>query len=276
MIGSPSLASSQAEARPRARNRRDGVAGLALVTLGFLPACEPELSVGEWACSDNGPALSKPTDAIEVPWSTGFENHFCDYSELAGFCYAAPGASYRTVTSPVHAGHYAAAFTVTGDDPDAFQTRCVRQGSLPAAAYYGAWYFVPALATNSELWNLVHFQGGDISAQHGLWDISLVNGANGDLEAVVFDFLNTVVRRPTAPTPIPIGSWFQLELYLERASDATGEVALYQDGQLLFDATNLITDDSSFAQWYVGNLATGLSPADSTLYVDDVTIRGSR
>ena len=32
------------------------------------------------------------------------------------------------------------------------------------------------------------------------------------------------------------------------------------------------TDDSNFGQWYVGNYADGLEPADSTLYVDDVTI----
>jgi hypothetical protein len=84
------------------------------------------------------------------------------------------------------------------------------------------------------------------------------------------------VRRPETATPIPIGEWFHLELYLKRAADATGEVALYQDGELLFRATDLITDDSDWAQWYVGNLATDLTPPESTLYVDDVTIRSSR
>ena len=77
-------------------------------------------------------------------------------------------------------------------------------------------------------------------------------------------------------SPIPIGEWFHLELYLKRATDATGEIALYQDGELLIEATDLITDDSSFGQWYVGNYADGRTPADSTLYVDDVTIRSDR
>jgi hypothetical protein len=62
---------------------------------------------------------------------------------------------------------------------------------------------------------------------------------------------------------------------LKRAADATGEVALYQDGELLIQATDLITDDSSWGQWYVGNLAQGLTPPDSTLYVDDVTLRAA-
>jgi hypothetical protein len=147
---------------------------------------------------------------------------------------------------------------------------------FPAAAYYGAWYFIPATATNTALWNLVHFRGGTSAQQHGLWDISLVNGANGALEAVVFDFLNGTTRRASRPTPVPIGEWFHLELYLKRAADATGEVALYQDDQLLFEAKNLITDDTSWGEWYVGNLATRLAPRDSTLYVDDVTIRSTR
>jgi hypothetical protein len=239
-------------------------------------ACQPDLRVGAWTCTTNSDAgLAKTTDPIAIPWSTGFEDQFCDYALPAGFCYAEPQASYTTVTSPVHSGQFAAAFRVTTSDTTGHQTRCVRQGALPAAAYYGAWYFVPARATNTGLWNLWHFQGGD-PAGHGLWDVSLVNGTNGELELVVFDFLNSKTRRPAKATPIPIGSWFHIELYLKRAADATGEVTLYQDGQLLFDVANLITDDSNSGQWYVGNLASGLMPADSTLYVDDVTIRTTR
>jgi len=48
---------------------------------------------------------------------------------------------------------------------------------------------------------------------------------------------------------------------------------LYQDGQLVLQRTSIATDDTTFAQWYVGNFADALTPADSTIYVDDVTIR---
>lgn len=251
--------------------------GVALAAAGALGACQPDLNVGEWRCAPGVDArIADANDPIAPEWSTGFEDQFCDYTELAGFCYAAPNASYTTVTSPVHSGRYAAAFKVNADDPDGYQTRCVRQGELPTAAYYGAWYFVPERASDPGLWNLVHFQGGDRSAQHGLWDISLVSRDSGELEVVVFDFLNGMARSPEPPTPIPIGEWFHLELYLKRAADATGEVALYQDGELVIRATDLITDDSSWGQWYVGNLAQGLTPPDSTLYVDDVTIRSTR
>jgi hypothetical protein len=263
----------------RMHSKKPWLVGFALVTLAALGgACQPDLNVGKWVCEQEGVATTMPTatDRLSVPWSTGFEEQFCDYMQPAGFCYAEPLASYETVTSPVHTGHFAAAFSVKSGDPNGHQSRCVRQGVLPTAAYYGAWYFVPARATNSALWNLVHFQGGDPSGQHGLWDISLVNGTNGALELVVFDFLNGVTRRSANRTPIPIGSWFHLEFFLKRAADATGEVALYQDEQLLLDVANLITDDSNWGQWYVGNLSSGLTPPDSTLYVDDVTLRGTR
>jgi hypothetical protein len=64
-------------------------------------------------------------------------------------------------------------------------------------------------------------------------------------------------------------------MFLKRASDATGEVQVYQDGVSVLHQIGIITDDSAWAQWYVGNLATNLTPPESTIYVDDVSISGS-
>jgi hypothetical protein len=227
---------------------------------------------------DDGATVVRDADAsFVVPWASSFENQFCDYTPPAGFCYGDPRASYRTVTSPVHSGAYAAAFSVNSADVGALQTRCVRQGTLPHAAYYGAWYFIPAAVTKINLWNLIHFRTTEPRMEQGLWDISLENGPDGALELFVFDFLNHTLRRPANHVPVPIGSWFHIQFYLVRAADPTGEVALYKDGELLFAQTNILTDDSSAGQWYVGNLANqnGVTPPESTLYVDDVSIRAT-
>jgi hypothetical protein len=178
------------------------------------------------------------------------------------------------VDSPVRSGNSAAAFTI--DTASGYQSRCLVQGELPEAAYYGAWYYVPALSTNYSVWNLLHFRGGTPSAQHGLWDVSLRNGSDGNLEAYVYDFLHGTNHFGVDPPPVPIGAWFHLEFYLRRAADETGAIALYQDGQLVVEATGLVTDDSDWGQWYVGNIANALSPPQSTLYVDDVTLGTSR
>jgi hypothetical protein len=224
-------------------------------------------------CPDTGLPVPGQTDPIIVPWSTGFENGFCDYEAAGGFCLS--GGTRSTVTSPTPPfGQFAAEFSVSSADMVSNQARCVRQGVLPKEAYYSAWYYVPVAATlddmTNSLWNLFHFRGGDASPD-GLWDVSLVNGTKGP-ELLVYDFLKPLVRKQSQPIPIPIGSWFQIQFYLKRASDATGAIRLYQDGALLVEATDIVTDDSSWAQWYVGNIAKLLTPRESTVYVDDVSI----
>jgi len=141
---------------------------------------------------------------------------------------------------------------------------------------YGAWFYIPSLAENAGNWNLMHFQGGqEPPVLHNLWDVSLGSADDGSLYLYALDFLGGAFRVPDAPPPVPIGSWFHVEFRLRRAADATGEVALYQDGALILELTGVITDDSVFGQWYIGNLADALTPQDSTIYVDDATIRAA-
>jgi len=236
-------------------------------------ACEPELQVGTWTCPRPDPNQDGGPKAVDVPWSTGFETGFCDYEQALGFCYRP--ASYTIVEAPVHGGRRAAAYSVIGDigGGDAWQSRCFLEGALPREAVYGAWFYVPSQAVNNGNWNLIHFQGREPGEFHGLWDVSLRNADDGNLFAYLYNFLGPLnAQVPNAP-PVPIGSWFHLEFRLRRAKDATGEVALYQDGALIQQASGLLTDDTELGQWYVGNYADNLSPPESTLYVDDVTIR---
>jgi hypothetical protein len=248
------------------------------------PGCAPSVLVGDWTCAQaSGPAdaaaSSADGGALDVPWSTSFEDGFCDYASALGYCYAAGGSAYTIVSSPVHSGRYAAAFTVDSRDTPltGTQTRCVRQGILPTAAYYGAWYFVPAVQSNGQTWNLFYFEGGDgpNAALHGLWDVSLVNAPDGGLHLSIYDFLNPSTPDTSAVPDIPIGAWFHIEFFFHRAADATGEIALYQDGQAALDLTGIPTDDSTWGRWHVGNLADSLVPPVSTVYVDDVTIRAT-
>jgi hypothetical protein len=252
-------------------------AGWAVIALAA--ACERTEVVGTWTCGQSPlvevDATPGATDKTAVPWSTGFEGGFCEYGSPQGFCYTTGTATYRLVTSPVHSGDYAAAFTINADANNAgTNSRCVRQGILPASAYYGAWYYVPSVQENTGNWNLFHFQGGSGPGNdlHGLWDLSLANESSGGLRLIVRSYVGNATTDTTGVPPIPIGAWFHLKLYLKRASDATGEVIVYQDGVAALHLTNVITDDTPWGQWYVGNLADKLQPPESTVYVDDVTI----
>lgn len=211
---------------------------------------------------------------LAVPWSTGFEGAPGDsWIPDSPSCYTTGGASFRIVTSPVHSGQHAAAFTVDTAIASPSQTRCLEEGVLPAVAYYGAWYYVPAQATNISNWNMLHFQGADVAngaAAHGLWDVSLESASDGTLHAVVYDFLRKRLLQTSAS--IPVATWVYLEVFLRRAADATGEFTLRTNGQVALDLTGLTTDDSQWGQWLVGNYAMALTPPSSTVYVDDVSI----
>lgn len=245
-----------------------------------LSGCEPERVVGDWPCgSSSGPSGKAPDggvapvqSAVGLPWSSGFEDGFCGYAHALGFCYSNPDATFTIVSEPVHSGRRAARFSVTSQpNTDGKQARCVREGVLPSDAIYGAWYFVERSAKNTDNWNLMHFQGG-LDPTHGLWDVSIGNAADGSLNLYLFDFLRGSVRTPDAPLLVPVGKWFHVQVHLRRAVDATGQVALFQDGSELLNLTGLSTDDSDWGQWYVGNLEDALTPPDSTIYVDDVSI----
>jgi hypothetical protein len=222
----------------------------------------------------SGPGDDSGLVPLAVPWSTGFESAPGD-SWVPGNpeCYTTGGATFQLVTTPVHSGQHAGAFSVNTALASPSQTRCLKQGALPTAAYYGAWYYVPAPAVNSGNWNLLHFQGANVAdgaSAHGLWDVSLANAANGSLQAVVYDFLRMRLLQTTGT--VPTGAWVHFEVYLRRAADSTGQFTLRLDGQVILDLTGLATDDSLWGQWFVGNFATALSPPASTLYVDDVAI----
>ena len=116
---------------------------LVIAAISCLGACKQPLVVGEYKCPVSSPEAGSPPskyDPISVPWSSGFENQFCDYpsADEPGWCYGFSPASFRVVSSPVHSGQFAAEFTVlTGTDAGASpQARCARQGVLPAEAYY--------------------------------------------------------------------------------------------------------------------------------------------
>ena len=263
--------------------RRTVLAGLGLAFASLVSGCQPELVVGKVVesstCSapDVGAGGGSGDGTIDIGWSTSFENGFCDYTRVGGSCYNLADASYAIVEEPApHTGSSAAAFSVTTDaSGDDKQTRCSLKGTLPPDAVYGAWFYVPALAQNTGNWNLFHFRdAAKPPPAPGLWDVSLGNTDDGNLVLYLFDFLNGGgVSFPTGSSPqVPIATWFHVRFRLRRATDATGEVQLYQDDVLVMSLTNVITDPSESAVWFVGNLADALMPPQATLYVDDVSV----
>jgi hypothetical protein len=224
------------------------------------------------AVDEGADAGSQSTD-IALPWSSGFEAGFCDYRRVGGHCYARGKASYTLVTSPVRSGTFAAAYTVTSNETGT-QARCGREGTLPKSAYYGAWFYVPRARIEKGNWEIVKFEGRSADTSetpHGLWGVELNQESDDQLRLSVYDFLRGRSLVGSGP-PIPIETWFRVVVYISRAADATGQLTLIQDGTTVLDLTALKTDDSQWGLWWVGNYGPNLSPAQTTVYVDDVTI----
>lgn len=234
-----------------------------------------------------GVASDGASAKFPIPWSTDFENGFCDYGSVDGHCYDNPddgSASHELVDAPVRAGHHAAAFSV--DAARKSHTRCFLEGKLPERAYYSAWYLVPTVHKVNDIWNLIHLQVHRQSHRspgtfETLWDVLLENDNSGGLRLALKGHAgdsNTYSAVPGEIPSIPIGEWFHIEMYLKLASDQTGEIALYQNGMRYLQAAGIKTDfdDSVGGQWYVGNLAYSLDPPQSTVYVDDVSVRETR
>jgi hypothetical protein len=255
---------------------------LLLLTLGVgcdktlvVGTCEPPKVPIDDSGIDAGADVASDPPPIELPWSSGFESGFCDFTQPLGYCLKSGTASYTLVTSPVHSGSFAVAFTINSDlDALGTQSRCVRRGVLPKSACYGAWFYLPrARIANSGTWDLLFFRRGDVTIADGLWDVWLVQDSNGDYWPVINDAIHSVAHLPDTQIVVPADTWFQLEFCLERAADSTGRVALRQNGQQVFGLLGVQTDVSPWAEWYVGSYSkAGLIPGPTTLYVDDVTI----
>ncbi|HTQ03070.1 MAG TPA: hypothetical protein VMI54_04410 [Polyangiaceae bacterium] len=263
------------------------VVGLLVVIAGCLAACEPDLVVGKWTCLtsvgaagpvDDAGKKQPVTEPLAVPWSTGFEDAFCGYDDAKGWCYGDQGV-YTSVASPVHSGRRAAAFTVSRADGGGgvMQARCAREGTFPSDAYYGAWFYLPALPQSVGNWNLIHFQGenADESGWQGLWDVTLVKTSSGGFGLTLVEDFNGPALAQQHPPDIAPGAWFEVVVHWVRSSNATGEITLYEDDQTLVDLKG-VTDPFTYDQWYVGNLVNATTEAELTVDVDDVFIAATR
>lgn len=264
-----------------------------LALVGFVVSCNSQTVIANFTCPDTtadglpstssggaGPGTSTPAiSTFSLPWSTGFESGWCDFEDGRGRFAESGDRTREIVTTPVHSGGYAAAFSVASNGSMG-QMRVLRDGQLPVEAYYGAWYFVPSQIANKGLWNLIHFQGDSSTEDTRLWDVSLLNNANGELRLEVycplFRYYPDRVPSQASHPPIPIGSWFHIEVYWKRATDSTGAFRVFQNGEVIFELVDVITDNSvERLQWYVGNLVDSESPIASTVYVDDLTMQAT-
>jgi hypothetical protein len=71
--------------------------------------------------------------------------------------------------------------------------------------------------------------------------------------------------------PVPVGQWFQVEAFFRNASDATGRLSVWLDGNLVADFGKA-TGAPGWVGWRLGNMGLDLDPKTVTVYVDDCAL----
>jgi hypothetical protein len=154
-----------------------------------------------------------------------------------------------------------------------------RQAATPVEAYYSAWFFIPQNYTVKDWWNILHFVGsqtGDGRNEMSLWDVDLRSAADGSLGLYVYEFARSKQHDPATPRAFPVGAWVELSVLFRKANDTSGRFAVYQDGTLLIDVSDVRTAPNDWLRWSVGSASSDIVPTPADLYLDDATISLAR
>jgi len=166
---------------------------------------------------------------------------------------------------------------------------------LGSGLYYSAWFFFPKLyrltadPRRGRFWNIFQFKSKTSRNIDPFWYVDVANRVPDGAMYVTLHWWDGLAIGGPHPgefggrryaqdiKDIPVGRWTHIEAYLKQASDFTGEIAIWQDGVLLFDQRNVKTKyPSGDNQWSVNNYSDGLTPNPATIYIDDAGIRKDR
>jgi hypothetical protein len=243
--------------------------GAALWALWVLP-----LLVALTGCDAGSPVNLGP-DPDFLWWTdheTGDLQDWLRDGPGVGSSYASGGSGVQVATGPARSGRFALSSTVPGPGAGGVLiAQVTRTGSLAAAAYYGAWFYVPAFARPATYWVFFAFHG---AANAGLWDLKLA-ATGPDTLGLQLLHRDTGDVTPVRALPVPTGRWFQVQAYYRAAGDAADALRVWQDGVLVFDVEGAIAPVPPAAgggSWTLGTVSDGLDPGPSVLWLDDAFI----
>ncbi len=160
------------------------------------------------------------------------------------------------------------------------EVRAWRVDQYPQAAYYSAWFYLPRAYQTSVDWTIMQLRAplpADPTTISLLLDVDLRSLPSGDLILSVYDHRQQYLRAatPDPAVPVPIGDWFQVQAYFDYSSGSDGRFALWLNDRLLYDLQRPF-NLSGLVYFSICSVSQGLSPTDSTLYVDDAAVSLTR
>jgi hypothetical protein len=261
------------ESIPSARKIMQPRAISARMIIGFavgaaVGGCAREVNLGD--IGDGGAALLwtatfEPGDLSE--WTAdGGGNTLVDIS--AGVPLATNAIAHR--------GRYAGRSLIAPAMGATSLSYLYRDEPSPKEAYYSAWFYVPSTFAVKSWLSLSHFRGSPSGRGDDLlplWDVNLYPRlGDGALVAHLYNYSTLMNAEEPIQTVVPLDTWVQFEVLLRKATDATGRIAVWQDGVLVIDVQNVQTTLSDVVQWDAGGASDSVIPSPATVFLDDAAI----
>ena len=229
-----------------------------VMTAVAIPACGRRIDLGS-----------------DLVWSARHETgDLSEWAQGVGGSAADPDTTVAISASFAHSGRYSVKLTnsTVGDVQGA---RLWHQGDFPEEAFYSVWYYLPQTYQTRVDWTILQFRTptDDPATVSQFLDVDLRSLPGGELILSIYDHRPDYLRLPTADPAliVPVGRWFQIEVFYRRAPDDTGRFTLWLDGKLNYDVHRPMAADPT-VYWTPCSVTGDLSPTQSEIYVDDAAI----
>ena len=229
--------------------------------------------------TDCGNPLYLGSDLI---WSARLESG--DLAEWSGdsprFADPADAANVRVSDARARSGHYA--LSITRPPSNVEGGPAVGHSVGTNEAYYGAWLYVPDDFPVKTYWAVLELRSLGTAADPGALqegiDIRLRKLPGGQFMLYVFQHEGEYLQAPLVDPPalVPVGRWFQVEVFFRLASDPSGALQVWLDGRLVYDLPSRATGRGLRPWLGVSSVSADDGTTSLNLFADDVTISYSR
>ena len=168
---------------------------------------------------------------------------------------------------------------------------------FPASAYYSTWMYFPEKYNPNKSqpwdpgdggwWNIFQFKSKDENdVSQPLWTMNVAQDEDtGENYVYLYTKYNSPPSRPQVgdPKTVPVGRWVHFEAFY-RASRSNGRITIWQDGDRIIDADNVVTlppggGDGQLVFGvgnYTDHIAGGTVEGTATIYFDDAAVSRER
>jgi hypothetical protein len=209
-------------------------------------------------------------------WSDHETGDLADWTrggDAEGASYESGGGAVAVVTGLARSGHYALVSTTPAAGAAGTTAgQVTRKTASATGAYFGAWFYVPAVARPATYWVFFSFHAAGGAA---LWDLKLAPDGAGGLALQLLHH-DTGDVAPLRLLTVPIGRWFQVQASYRALGDAGDALRVWQDDAPIFEVSGADAAGAGGVQWTLGSITDGLQPGPVSLLVDDAFIATRR